>query len=117
MVLVIVALLYAHIYHARQSRAISCRKCATVEVDVAHHVGVDGTYISLEVLGIVYRRAIEGDIVLVVVAATHEKPCGAISTGLHTGKLLERLQYIGLAKKYRNGQYLPLAHGDGTHLR
>ena len=100
MVLVIVALLYAHIYHARQSRAISCRKCATVEVDVAHHVGVDGTYIPLEVLGIVYRRSVEGDIVLVVIATTHKKSSSALCARLHTGKLLERLHHIGLAKKY-----------------
>ncbi len=117
MVAVEVAVLKAYVDHARQPRAIPGRECAAIEVDVLHHVGVDGAHKPAHVLGIVDGRAVDGDIVLVVVAAAHKQPRSAVAARLHPGKALYGLQHIGLAEKHRHRHYLLLAKRHGAHLR
>ena len=112
-----VAVLNADVDHARQPRAIPGRKRAAIEVDVLHHIGVDGAHKSAHVLGIVDGRAVDGDVVLVVVAAAHKQARSAVAARLHPGKTLYGLQHIGLAEKHWHRHYLLLAKRHGAHLR
>lgn len=68
-------------------------------------------------LGIVDGRAVDGDIVLVVVAAAHKQASSAVAARLHPGKALYGLQHVGLAEKHRHRHYLLLAKRHRAHLR
>ena len=112
-----IALLDAHVNHARQARPIAGGKGSAIEVDAAHHVWIDRTHITPQVLGIVDGGAVERDIVLVVVATAHKDAGAAFGARLHAWQFLNGFKHIGFAQKYGGRQNLLLAERQGAHLR
>ena len=112
-----VAVLQLHIDHARQSRSIARRKAALVDCHAAHHLRAEHRHESFQVFRIIDRKAIDCNLVLVVVAAAHIDAGGAVAARLHSWQCLQCFQNVDLAERCRNRLYLAYRQLVGTHLR
>ena len=68
-------------------------------------------------LCIVNGRAVERDVVLVIVASTHKDACAALGARLDTREFLYGFEHIRLTQEHGDRQDLFLAERNGTHLR